>query len=116
MFRFIALILFSGLLAGCVASFPNHQELPSNPGWPTSCDAVIVRLSNELLQSDKAALSAMTREELPLLHLGLGTQTRNNFGLWSGNVALAESCSGTPNTHPDTVSTIIIERLWESLQ
>jgi len=45
-----------------------------------------------------------------------GTGIRNEFGLWGGNFAFIKSCSGKRNAHPDHVSMIIIERLWDSLQ
>ena len=81
-----------------------------------TCDGATAKLANELPPSEKARLAAMKKDDLILLHHGFGTGIRNEFGLWGGNFALIESCSGSPDTHPDDVSMIIIERLWARLQ
>ena len=44
---------------------------------------------------------------------------RNEFGLWEGNIELAESCHcGFPNGKyvPDNVSSVIVQAVWRKLQ
>jgi hypothetical protein len=47
------------------------------------------------------------------LYRPFGTGVRNEFGLWGDNAALRESC-GVKN--PESCSTVIFERLWESVR
>lgn len=116
MLRAVSFALAIGLLSGCLATTHSKQEPVDATEWPATCDDAISRLSTELPQSEKAKLAAMARDELIQLHLGFGMGIRNEFGLWVGNFALIESCSGSPATHPDDVSMTIIERLWDDLQ
>tara|TARA_R110002033_G_scaffold81286_1_gene132089 strand:- start:99 stop:392 length:294 start_codon:yes stop_codon:yes gene_type:complete len=93
-----------------------ESQQEKQAGWPVTCDSAVAKLAAQLPQSDKEELAAMKRGDLILLHHGFGTGIRNEFGLWGGNFALIKSCSGRRNAHPDDVSMIIIERLWDSLQ
>lgn len=114
----LGLVLMLGILTGCAES--NAQVIgPEQVGqidWPTTCDSAVARLTTQLPESEEESLAAMKRSDLILLHYGFGTVIRNEFGLWGGNLALIKSCSGKRNVHPDDVSMIIIERLWDSLQ
>ena len=114
----LVLILMLGTLAGCADSDAQvvKAEQEAQMDWPTTCESAVARLTAQLPQSEKENLAAMKRDDLILLHHGFGTGIRNEFGLWGGNLALAQSCSGKRNVHPDDVSMIIIERLWDSLQ
>lgn len=106
------------ILMGC-ADIDAQVVEPEQEGqmdWPTTCDSAVARLTTQLPQSEKENLAAMKRNDLILLHHGFGTGIRNEFGLWGGNLALIQSCSGKRNAHPDDVSMIIIEQLWDSLQ
>ena len=70
----------------------------------------------------------MKKEELIDCHFALGMWIRNNFGLWQGNKELPVDCGKRqyghlnlkieefPEVHPDNVSGIIIEALWEKLR
>lgn len=116
MWRAISLTLTLELLAGCSAGAQSSQGLEATKDWPATCDDAVARLSDDLPQSEKVNLAAMSKDDLILLHHGFGTGIRNEFGLWGGNFALIESCTGSPSAHPDDVSVIIIERFWESLQ
>ena len=114
----LLLILMLGILIACADSDAQvaEPEQEVQMGWPTTCDAAVARLATQLPQSEKESLAAMERSDLILLHHGFGTGIRNEFGLWGGNFAFIKSCSGKRNAHPDHVSMIIIERLWDSLQ
>ena len=84
--------------------------------WPTSCDAAVEALRARMSRSEKDELASMARDDLFRLHFGLGMAIRNEFGLWAGNDALIESCSGRRFADADGVSMLIIERLWETLR
>ena len=104
--------LFSALAVFALASCATEPE----PDWPKTCDAAVQWLLDELPEAERDNLASTKSEDLILLHFGLGRGIRNNFGLWGGNLALIEDCSGDPAKHPDDVSMIIIERLWLALQ
>jgi hypothetical protein len=61
----------------------------------------------------------MSENDLIHLHFGLGMGIRNDFGLWTGNEALIESCrikAGKDDLHIDDTSSVIIKALWERLK
>jgi hypothetical protein len=53
------------------------------------------------------------KEDLIKLYLGCGNEIRNRCGLWEGNEALMKDAGAT---HPDRVSVVIMEGMWEELQ
>ena len=114
----LVLVLTLGILMGCSENVAQvvEPEQVAQMDWPMTCDGAVTRLTTQLPESEKENLAAMKRSDLILLHHGFGTGIRNEFGLWGGNLALIQSCSGKRNAHPDDVSMIIIERLWDSLQ
>ena len=74
-----------------------------------------------------SVLRAYKREELILLHHGLGRHIRNTYGLWLHGLWATEcattkiwaehgNLSGEHPCHPDNFSMLCIERLWETLQ
>jgi len=61
----------------------------------------------------------LLEENLIDVHFALGYQIRHEFGLWTGNDALLESCrilSGDKNLHVDDASMLIVKALWEKVQ
>ena len=67
----------------------------------------------------KGNIKNMQEYDLSGLHISLGTHIRNEFGLWSGNNELMESCcsvSGANELHEDDASAVIITELWRQLQ
>jgi hypothetical protein len=72
----------------------------------------------ELGPTSKKTVKETPREDLIKYHHGWGTGIRNNFGLWRGNNSLMQSCLAlreNQQTHPDSVSMIIIEETWAQL-
>jgi hypothetical protein len=59
-----------------------------------------------------AEIKSKSKIDLIKYHHGLGTWIRNNFGLWSGNKPLMAELGGG---HPDDMSMVLIEKLWERL-
>jgi hypothetical protein len=69
--------------------------------------------------NEEILLAVMTEKDLPDFHFSLGHHIRNEFGLWSGNDALLESCrilSGDRYLHVDDASIVIIKALWEKVK
>jgi hypothetical protein len=61
----------------------------------------------------------MVEEDLTDFHFSLGHHIRNEFGLWSGNDALLESChiiAGKQDLHVDEASMVIIKALWKKVR
>lgn len=80
-----------------------------NEYLPQTIEQAVGVLLEQLPAGEKHKIAAMSRDDLIILHFGLGTQVRNDFGLWSGNAALLES---TGHSHPDDAAMAIIEALW----
>lgn len=131
--RFLGIAIFFVLLvSGCSSASRNRLERePSNPDakapgeqrdakkWPTTCEEAVAWIVRDLDTESKELVRNTSREDLIRFHHGWGTSIRNSFGLWQGNRALFDSCmegAQGEEFHPDTVSMIIIERVWEALQ
>ncbi|WP_299848476.1 DUF6794 domain-containing protein [uncultured Roseovarius sp.] len=107
----IRAVLAIYLLSASQIALANTQS-----NWPKTCVDAVDMLLKDLPIEEKEKLAKFKEGELFLLHHGFGTNIRNDFGLWNGNLALIKDCSGKQNTHPDDVSMSIIQRLWERLQ
>lgn len=81
--------------------------------YPQTIEEVVEHLKKRVGKSDLISIQKMAKEDLIFLHHGLGTNIRNNYGLWGENKELLESCK---KQHPDDASMVIIEELWENLQ
>jgi len=118
----------AGAAAKDDAARPAGATAESN--WPRTYEEAVARLAAGLRDEDKALLRATRREDLIQFHMGWGTEIRNSFGLWQGNEELMRSCvaHGRPELaplardpnyqvgHPDDVSMMLIEGVWESRQ
>lgn len=86
---------------------------------PRTVDEAIERLISEMPLKDKVFLANMEEEDLISLHPTLGVYIRDNFGLWSGNEELMNSCRslmGEDKIHEDSASQLIISKLWQKLR
>ena len=83
-----------------------------NEHMPQTIEQAVGVLLEQLPAGEKDSIAAMSRDDLINLHFGLGTQIRNDFGLWGGNTALLEN---TGKSHPDDAAMAIIEALWSRL-
>ena len=90
-----------------------------NP-YPQSVQEAVDRLHASISLNDEIRLAAsLTEKDLTDFHFSLGHYIRNEFGLWSGNDALLESCriiAGKQYLHVDDASSIIIKALWVRLK
>ncbi|MBN1548030.1 MAG: putative molybdenum carrier protein [Syntrophaceae bacterium] len=87
--------------------------------YPHTLDEAVDRLYADISLNEEILLSTINEGSLSDLHFSLGHKIRNEFGLWSGNYGLLESCrklSGNENLHVDDASMIIIEVLWEKVK
>jgi hypothetical protein len=87
--------------------------------YPQSVQEAVDRLHASISLNDEILLTAITEEDLTDSHFSLGHHIRNEFGLWSGNDALLESCriiAGRQYLHVDDASSIIIKALWTRLK
>lgn len=87
--------------------------------FPKTVAQAVKRLKTELPLEDKGNIKDMQEYDLSGLHISLGVYIRNEFGLWSGNNELMESCcsvSGVDELHEDSASAVIISELWRQLQ
>lgn len=90
--------------------------------YPRTVSDAVQQLISALSEQNKADIKNTPEDELIDHHLGLGLWIRNNFGLWSHNQALLDSCKLVAGHHqsqsmePDEASRIIVEALWETLQ
>ena len=80
---------------------------------PSTVEEAVERLIEELPEESKEQLRRMEKDDLIRTHFALGMWIRNHYGLWHGNTTLKEDAGAD---HADSVSMIIIERLWERLR
>ncbi|TRZ48892.1 hypothetical protein D4S03_09090 [bacterium] len=86
---------------------------------PQSVDDAVDILLSDLSLNSEIHMAAMKEEDIAGLHFSLGSAIRNEFGLWTGNEALMESCrktSGDPHLHIDDASMVIIKALWKRIK
>ena len=86
---------------------------------PQSVEEAVDRLHANMGLNDEILLATMNEEDLIDAHLALGYQIRHEFGLWTGNVALLESCriiADDKNLHIDDASMVIIKALWDKVK
>jgi len=86
---------------------------------PQSVEEAVDMLHANMGLNDEILLAAMHEENLIDVHFALGYQIRHEFGLWTGNDALLESCrimSGDKNLHVDDASMLIVRALWEKVK
>ena len=90
-----------------------------NP-YPLTVEEAVDRLHANISLNDEIRLAAtLAEEDLTDFHFSLGHHIRNDFGLWSGNDALLESCrviAGKQDLHVDDASCVIIKALWLRLK
>ncbi|MBW1855275.1 MAG: putative molybdenum carrier protein, partial [Deltaproteobacteria bacterium] len=60
---------------------------------PKTVDQAVDRLIDELPLKDKTTIANMTENDLVTLQFTLGTYIGREFGIWSGNRQLLDSCS-----------------------
>jgi len=100
-------------------SMHNVEQKRPVKNLPKTVDEAVKRLISDLPLKDKAAIANMAKNDLTTLQFSLGTYIGREFGIWSGNRKLLDSCefvSGDICLHPDFAPSVIIKELWESLR
>jgi hypothetical protein len=90
-----------------------------NPQYPETVIEAVQCLIMELPISDKIQIAAMDEADLAGLHFSLGTEIRNQCGLWAGNKKLMASCRALAqetDLSADDASMVIIRELWKLLR
>lgn len=102
-------------LAGAGVAASQQDELLDRTKWPTTVEDAVRDFVLHSPAEAKTRLRDLKKEDLILLHFGLGMRIRNRYGLWAGNDKLIISACGEP-CHPDTASTKITEAIWQELR
>ena len=100
-----------------IVSGTNTKRKSSKP--PITVDQSVKRLISELSLKDKTTIANMAEVELSDLHLTIGDYILNEFGLWSGNDDLLNSCcfvAKKDKVGEEEASSIIIRELWKRLR
>ena len=118
-FRVLEVAYLINQVNGFKSAKPKQVATAVSSEPPTTIDEAIDRLTAELSLRDKAAISKMTQDNLDTLQESLGVYIWNEFGFWSGNQALLDSCQ---NYAPeqllsrDRAVKVIIRELWKTLR
>lgn len=86
---------------------------------PKTVEEAIGSLHTNMSLNDEILLASMNEEDLVNLHFALGHRIRHEFGLWTGNDALLESCriiSENQDLHVDDASMVIVKALWHKVK
>jgi Circularly permutated YpsA SLOG family/Domain of unknown function (DUF6794) len=86
---------------------------------PATVEEAVKDLISKIPLKDKINLAKTEESELSLLHPSLGKYIREQYGLWTVNKALMQSCSSLSDKqslHPDDASAVIIRELWKALR
>jgi len=100
-----------------IISAPDTKRKSLKP--PITVDQAVKRLISELSLKDKTTIANMAEIELSVLHMTIGEYIRNEYGLWSGNDDLLNSCcffAKKDKVSEDEASSIIIRELWKRLR
>ena len=76
-------------------------------------------MKKSLPLKDRAIIANMQPEELDQLRNSLGEYIKQNFGIYSGNTALLQSCAefgGIMQPVAEEACSVILRALWKDLQ
>jgi hypothetical protein len=80
---------------------------------PKTVKEAAALILSEMSGRDKLLIRNTKKDALIKFHFNWGNEIRNRCGLWEGNEALMKDAGAI---HPDSVSTAIMEGVWEELQ
>ena len=98
--------------------FGPHTKWKSSK-LPKTVKEAVNKLIGELPLKDKTTIANMAENDLITLQFTLGTYIGREFGIWSGNRKLLDSCSVIAHDvhlHPDFAPSVIIKELWQCLR
>lgn len=85
-------ILESAIYLEIIESDTNKNMINQVIRYPNTIDEAVDILINGLHLKDRVLIAHMEEDELYSLNYSLGDYIRREFGLWSGNTALMDSC------------------------
>lgn len=104
---------------------PDHKKISSFSNddmqidIPLNVNEAVKRLKEVLPLKDRAILANMQPNELDHLKSNLGDYIKQNFGLYTGNTDLLESCAQLGQINQplaDEACAVILKALWKDLQ
>ncbi len=81
--------------------------------WPTTVEEAVKETLAMLSAKDKKEIAKIPKGQSFFLHMSLGMQIRNRFGLHQGNQALLAACDAM---EADGASEVILEALLKALK
>jgi len=89
------------------------SEKPCDIRIPHNIKEAVTLILSDMSGRDKLLIRNTKKEDLIKFHLNWGQDVRNKCGLWAGNDELMKDAGAV---HPDSVSAVIMEGIWEELQ
>ena len=86
-----------------------------NFGLPSTKQQAVRGIVAKLSKEDRLLLAQTRRDGLAEFHMGWGMGIRNGLGLWGKNRRLMRDISGGEPMHPDNMSGVIMEAVWDEL-
>ena len=86
-----------------------------NFGLPRTKRQAVMEIVAGLSERDRRKLALIRRDNLGQFHLGWGMGIRNGLGLWGRNKPLIRDISGGKPMHPDYMSGIIMQGVWDEV-
>lgn len=80
---------------------------------PLTINEAVSFILSEMSGRDKLIVRNTKKEDLIKLHLTWGNIIRNRLELWDKNNAL---CKDPQTDHPDAVTTVIMNAVWDELK
>jgi len=91
-----------------------------SPSPPTTVDAVVDLLYDDLTLRDKVIMAGLTEDEMnSSVYLAMAKILRKEFGLSNGNSALLKSCESYLGREYDTYedpAMVIVKELWKKVK
>ena len=81
--------------------------------WPTTVEEAVKETLAMLSTKDKKEIAKIPKNQSFLLHMSLGMQLRNRFGLHQGNQALLAACDAM---EADGASEVILDAVLKALK
>lgn len=82
-------------------------------GWkPTTVEEAIKAFNEMLTPEEQAQVAMMPKDELGILHHGLGQFIRNNWELWQPDKPLTQHLQALGFQHADDMSMSLIHEWW----
>jgi len=84
-----------------------------NQKWPTTVKEAVKQTLAMLSAEDKKEIAKIPKSKSFLLHMSLGMQIRNRFGLHQGNQSLLTACDAM---EADSASEVILDSVLKALK